>query len=169
MGARISRIQGRMVLDSRGNPTVEVDCLTEDGTLGRAMVPSGASTGRHEAVELRDGDNRWGGKGVDLAVANVNGPIADALVGLDASEQGVVDTAMMTIDSTPNKSKIGANAMLGASMACLRATVGTREYMATPLRRKLLHTSTSDEYPQRRRTCELECRCPGIHGSTSWL
>ena len=85
MGARISRIQGRMVLDSRGNPTVEVDCLTEDGTLGRAMVPSGASTGRHEAVELRDGDNRWGGKGVDVAVANVNGPIADALVGLDAS------------------------------------------------------------------------------------
>ena len=77
-----------------------------------------------EAVELRDGDNRWGGKGVDSAVANVNGPIADALVGLDASEQGVVDTAMMTIDSTPNKSKIGANAMLGASMACLRATVG---------------------------------------------
>ena len=69
-----------MVLDSRGNPTVEVDCLTEDGTLGRAMVPSGASTGRHEAVELRDGDNRWGGKGVDVAVANVNGPIADALV-----------------------------------------------------------------------------------------
>ena len=125
MGARISRIRGRMVLDSRGNPTVEVDCLTEDGTLGRAMVPSGASTGRHEAVELRDGDNRWGGKGVDAAVANVNGPIADALVGLDASEQGVVDTAMMTIDSTPNKSKIGANAMLGASMACLRATVGT--------------------------------------------
>ena len=125
MGARISRIQGRMVLDSRGNPTVEVDCLTEDGTLGRAMVPSGASTGRHEAGELRDGDNRGGGKGVDLAVANVNGPIADALVGLDASEQGVVDTAMMTIDSTPNKSKIGANAMLGASMACLRATVGT--------------------------------------------
>ncbi len=124
MGARISRIRGRMVLDSRGNPTVEVDCLTEDGTLGRAMVPSGASTGRHEAVELRDGDNRWGGKGVDTAVANVNGPIADALVGLDASEQGVVDTAMMTIDSTPNKSKIGANAMLGASMACLRATVG---------------------------------------------
>ena len=124
MGARISRIRGRMVLDSRGNPTVEVDCLTEDGTLGRAMVPSGASTGRHEAVELRDGDNRWGGKGVDTAIANVNGPIADALVGLDASEQGVVDTAMMTIDSTPNKSKIGANAMLGASMACLRATVG---------------------------------------------
>ena len=92
-----------MVLDSRGNPTVEVDCLTEDGTLGRAMVPSGASTGRHEAVELRDGDNRWGGKGVDTAVANVNGPIADALVGLDPSEQGVVDTAMMTIDSTPQQ------------------------------------------------------------------
>ena len=124
MGRRISRIFGRMILDSRGNPTVEVDCLTEDGTVGRAMVPSGASTGRHEAVELRDGGDRWGGKGVETAVANVNGPIADALVGLDASDQGVVDTAMMTIDSTPNKGKIGANAMLGASMACLRATVG---------------------------------------------
>ena len=127
MGTRISRIHGRMVLDSRGNPTVEVDCLIEDGTLGRAMVPSGASTGRHEAVELRDGGNRWGGKGVDKAIANVNGPIADALVGLDASDQGIVDTAMMTVDSTNNKSKIGANAMLGASMACLRATVGNGE------------------------------------------
>ena len=76
MGTRISRVHGRMVLDSRGNPTVEVDCITEDGTLGRAMVPSGASTGRHEAVELRDGGDRWAGKGVDKAVANVNGPIA---------------------------------------------------------------------------------------------
>lgn len=127
MGTRISRISGRMVLDSRGNPTIEVDCLTEDGKLGRAMVPSGASTGRHEAVELRDGGSRWGGKGVDTAVSNVNGPIADALVGLDASDQGVVDTAMMTIDSTSNKAKLGANAMLGASMACLRATVGDGE------------------------------------------
>ena len=116
-----------MVIDSRGNPTVEVDCVTEDGSLGRAMVPSGASTGRHEAVELRDGGDRWGGKGVDTAVANVNGPISDVLIGLDASNQGVVDTAMMVLDSTPNKSKIGANAMLGASMACLRATVGTGE------------------------------------------
>ena len=127
MRTRISRIQGRMVIDSRGNPTVEVDCVTEDGSLGRAMVPSGASTGRHEAVELRDGGDRWGGKGVDTAVANVNGPISDVLIGLDASNQGVVDTAMMVLDSTPNKSKIGANAMLGASMACLRATVGTGE------------------------------------------
>lgn len=127
MRTRISRIQGRMVIDSRGNPTVEVECVTEDGSLGRAMVPSGASTGRHEAVELRDGGDRWGGKGVDTAVANVNGPISDVLIGLDASNQGVVDTAMMVLDSTPNKSKIGANAMLGASMACLRATVGTGE------------------------------------------
>ena len=116
-----------MVLDSRGNPTVEVDCITEDGTLGRAMVPSGASTGRHEAVELRDGGDRWAGKGVDKAVANVNGPIADALIGMDASDQGVIDAAMMALDSTPNKGEIGANAMLGASMACLRATVGTGE------------------------------------------
>ena len=127
MGTRISRVHGRMVLDSRGNPTVEVDCVTEDGTLGRAMVPSGASTGRHEAVELRDGGDRWAGKGVDQAVANVNGPIADALVGMDASNQGVIDAAMMALDSTPNKGEIGANAMLGASMACLRATVGTGE------------------------------------------
>ena len=127
MGTRISRVHGRMVLDSRGNPTVEVDCVTEDGTLGRAMVPSGASTGRHEAVELRDGGDRWAGKGVDQAVANVNGSIADALVGMDASNQGVIDAAMMALDSTPNKGDIGANAMLGASMACLRATVGTGE------------------------------------------
>ena len=114
MGTRISRVHGRMVLDSRGNPTVEVDCVTEDGTLGRAMVPSGASTGRHEAVELRDGGDRWAGKGVDGAVANVNGPIADALVGMDASDQGAVDAAMLALDSTPNKGDIGANAMLGA-------------------------------------------------------
>ena len=91
------------------------------------MVPSGASTGRHEAVELRDGGDRWAGKGVDQAVANVNGPIADALVGMDASDQGVIDAAMITLDSTPNKGMIGANAMLGVSMACLRATVGNGE------------------------------------------
>ena len=127
MGTRISRVHGRMVLDSRGSPTVEVDCVTEDGTLGRAMVPSGASTGRHEAVELRDGGDRWAGKGVDGAVANVNTRIADALVGMDVSDQGAIDAAMLALDSTPNKGDIGANAMLGASMACLRATVGSGE------------------------------------------
>lgn len=124
MGARISRVHGRMVLDSRGNPTVEVDCQTEDGVLGRAMVPSGASTGRHEAVELRDGGERWAGKGVDGAVANVNGAIAEALAGLDSGDQAAVDAAMLALDSTSNKGEIGANAMLGASMACLRAAVG---------------------------------------------
>ncbi len=124
MSARISRVHGRMVLDSRGNPTVEVDCLTEDGVLGRAIVPSGASTGRHEAVELRDGGERWVGKGVDRAVANVNGAIAEALVGMDSGDQAAVDTSMLALDSTSNKGEIGANAMLGASMACLRAAVG---------------------------------------------
>ncbi len=127
MGTRISRVHGRMVLDSRGNPTVEVDCLTEGGVLGRAMVPSGASTGRHEAVELRDGGERWVGKGVDGAVANVNGAIAEALIGMDSANQGAVDAAMLALDSTANKGEIGANAMLGVSMACLRASVGGGE------------------------------------------
>ena len=98
--ARISRIHGRMVLDSRGNPTVEVECETENGSRGRAMVPSGASTGRHEAVELRDGGEHWAGKGVDLAVSNVNGAIADAIVGMDASDQQSIDEAMISLDGT---------------------------------------------------------------------
>ena len=127
MGTRITRVHGRMVLDSRGNPTVEVDCHTESGAIGRAAVPSGASTGRHEAVELRDGGLSWSGKGVAKALENVNGPIADAIMGMDAADQEGIDQAMKSADGTANKSKMGANAILGASMACLRAAVGSAD------------------------------------------
>ncbi|CEM61763.1 phosphopyruvate hydratase [Treponema phagedenis] len=115
-------IEGREILDSRGNPTVEVDVVLSDGSLGRACVPSGASTGEFEALEMRDGDkNRYGGKGVLKAVDNVNTLIAEELDGMDALEQGEIDAAMLNLDGTPNKSKLGANAMLGVSMAVARA------------------------------------------------
>lgn len=118
---RIQRLIGREVLDSRGNPTVEVDCILEGGVLGRSIVPSGASTGEHEALELRDGGSRYLGKGVLQAVANVNTVLAPALAGLDATNQSHIDTVMLGLDRTRNKSKVGANAMLGASMAVARA------------------------------------------------
>jgi enolase 1/2/3 len=118
---RIAEIQGRQVLDSRGNPTVEVDVRLESGALGRAAVPSGASTGVHEAVELRDGGAGWGGKGVTRAVANVNGEIAARIAGLDASDQAAVDAALIELDGTPNKGRLGANAILGASLAVAKA------------------------------------------------
>src|SRR5437868_9332229 len=106
-------ITGREILDSRGNPTVEVDLRLEDGSMGRAAVPSGASTGAHEAVELRDGDKgRWGGKGVGKAVAAVNGEIAQAVVGRDAEDQAGLDAAMIALDGTLNKGRLGANAIL---------------------------------------------------------
>ena len=115
-------ITGREILDSRGNPTVEVDVLLEDGSLGRAAVPSGASTGAHEAVEKRDGDKRrYLGKGVLGAVAAVNGELAEALVGFDATEQVAIDHAMIALDGTANKGRLGANAVLGVSMAVARA------------------------------------------------
>ena len=119
---RIQNITAREVLDSRGNPTVEVDCILEGGVRGRSIVPSGASTGEHEALELRDGDKkRFLGKGVLKAVANVNGIIAPALAGQDATLQSHIDQLMLTLDGTKNKSKLGANAMLGVSMAIARA------------------------------------------------
>jgi len=115
-------ILGREILDSRGNPTVEVDVILEDGTMGRAAVPSGASTGAHEAVERRDGDAaRYKGKGVLGAVASVNGELAEALVGMDVTEQAGIDALMIEIDGTPNKSRLGANAILGVSLACAQA------------------------------------------------
>ncbi|MFI6978425.1 phosphopyruvate hydratase [Embleya sp. NPDC050154] len=118
----IGRVVGREVIDSRGNPTVEVDVLLEDGSLGRAAVPSGASTGANEAVELRDGDEaRFHGKGVRQAVDAVNGAIAEALVGLEAEDQALVDEAMIALDGTPNKGRFGANAILGASLATVKA------------------------------------------------
>ncbi|MEO5971912.1 MAG: phosphopyruvate hydratase, partial [Sphingomicrobium sp.] len=115
-------VHARQILDSRGNPTVEVDITLEDGSLGRASVPSGASTGAHEAVELRDGDpKRWGGKGVENAVRNVNGAIAEAIVGHQAEDQAEVDAALIALDGTDNKSKLGANAILGVSLATAKA------------------------------------------------
>lgn len=115
-------IVGREILDSRGNPTVEVDVVLEDGSKGRAAVPSGASTGAHEAVELRDGDkSRYGGKGVRKAVDAVNGEIFDAVGGMDAEEQVKIDETMIRLDGTPNKARLGANAILGVSLACARA------------------------------------------------
>src|ERR1700737_4199351 len=115
-------IIGREILDSRGNPTVEVDVVLEDGSTGRAAVPSGASTGAHEAVELRDGDKtRYLGKGVQKAVAAVNGEIFEALNDMGVEEQIQIDQAMIDLDGTPNKSRLGANAILGASLACPKA------------------------------------------------
>ena len=126
-------IHAREILDSRGNPTVEVDVTLEDGTLGRAAVPSGASTGVHEAVEKRDGDkSRYMGKGVREAVAAVNGELTEALVGEDASEQEAIDAMMIEIDGTPNKGRLGANAILGVSLAAAKAAA---EFTATPLYR----------------------------------
>jgi enolase len=119
-------INAREILDSRGNPTVEVDVILEDGSLGRAAVPSGASTGAHEAVELRDGDpNRYSGKGVEKAVDGVNGEIYDALVGMDAEDQRGLDAALIALDGTPNKARLGANAILGVSLAVAKAAAET--------------------------------------------
>jgi enolase len=125
-GTTIARVHGREILDSRGNPTVEVDVVLADGTLGRAAVPSGASTGIHEAVELRDGDKaRFGGKGVTRAVAAVDGEIARALAGLDANDQRTVDQTLIELDGTPNKGRLGANATLGASLATAHAAAAS--------------------------------------------
>ncbi|GAA3713215.1 phosphopyruvate hydratase [Sphingomonas cynarae] len=120
-------IHARQILDSRGNPTVEVDVLLEDGSFGRAAVPSGASTGKHEAVERRDGDkSRWGGKGVDQAVEAVNDEIADKVIGMDAEDQADLDTAMIELDGTDNKGRLGANAILGVSLAAAKAAAEAR-------------------------------------------
>ncbi|CEG07925.1 Enolase [Afipia felis] len=119
-------IIGREILDSRGNPTVEVDVVLEDGSMGRAAVPSGASTGAHEAVELRDGDKgRYGGKGVQKAVEAVNGEIFDAIGGMDAEQQVQIDNAMIALDGTPNKKRLGANAILGVSLAVAKAAAAS--------------------------------------------
>ncbi|MFP4274335.1 MAG: enolase, partial [Paracoccaceae bacterium] len=132
-------IIGREILDSRGNPTVEVDVILEDGTAGRAAVPSGASTGAHEAVERRDGDKaRYLGKGVLEAVAAVNGEIAEALAGMDVTEQVALDEAMIELDGTPNKARLGANAILGVSLAAAKAAA---EFTAQPLYRYVGGTS----------------------------
>ncbi|MFT6945404.1 MAG: enolase, partial [Yoonia sp.] len=132
-------IHAREILDSRGNPTVEVDVILEDGTMGRAAVPSGASTGAHEAVEKRDGDkSRYMGKGVLDAVAAVNGEIAEEILGFDATDQVAIDMAMIELDGTPNKARLGANAILGVSLAVAKAAA---DYTGQPLYRYIGGTS----------------------------
>ena len=125
-------VVAREILDSRGNPTVEVEVTLDDGTVGRAAVPSGASTGIYEACELRDGDkSRYMGKGVEKAVANVNTEIAEALIGMNVLDQPAIDKTMIDLDGTPNKTRLGANAILGASLACAKAaaqSLGTSLY-----------------------------------------
>ncbi len=124
----IAWVDAREILDSRGNPTIEVDVATEDGALGRAAVPSGASTGAHEAMELRDGDKaRYGGKGVLAAVANVNERIGPSILGFDAADQADIDATLIELDGTPNKSELGANAILGVSLACAHAAASSHE------------------------------------------
>ena len=138
----ITQVYAREILDSRGNPTVEVEVILEDGTMGRAAVPSGASTGVHEAVELRDGDKRrYVGKGVIKAVENVNDIIAEALIGLDATRQIEIDEMLIRLDKTPNKAKLGANAILGVSMAVAKAAAN---YVGLPLYQYLGGTSAHE-------------------------
>ncbi len=128
MKTSIRNVTGREILDSRGNPTVEVDLVLQDGSFGRASVPSGASTGEHEAVELRDGDeSRYSGKGAQKAVSNVNGEIAKAVKGKDALKQGELDQIMIDLDGTPNKGRLGANAILGVSMAAAKASAASKK------------------------------------------
>ncbi len=134
---KIQKVHGREIIDSRGNPTVEVDVTLEGGAFGRAAVPSGASTGQREALELRDGDKkRYLGKGVTKAVGHVNGEIAKALIGSEA-DQRAVDEAMISLDGTENKGRLGANALLGVSMALARASAagGRRAALPPPRRR----------------------------------
>ena len=126
----IEEVRAREILDSRGNPTIQVEVLLIGGASGSAAVPSGASTGAHEAVELRDGDKkRYGGKGVLQAVHNVNQQISDAIVGLDATDQATIDEVMIELDGTPNKAKLGANAILGVSLATARAAAQAQRHI----------------------------------------
>ena len=162
----IISVIGRQILDSRGNPTVEVEVQLLDGRWGRAAVPSGASTGVHEALELRDGDKgTYLGKGVLKAVDNVNGPIAEEMVGWDATEQRAIDLALLALDGTPNKAKLGANAILGTSLAVAKAAANS---LGLPLYWWCLcarFTCADVEHSQWRRAHRMAVhRCTGIHG-----
>ncbi len=160
-------IVAREILDSRGNPTVEVDVTLEDGSMGRAAVPSGASTGAHEAVELRDGDkSRYGGKGVMKAVEAVNRDIFDAISGFEAEDQVKIDETMIALDGTPNKAKLGANAILGVSLAVAKAAAEASGLPTLPLCRGhdgARAADADDEHPQWRRARRQSDRFPGIH------
>ena len=158
---------GREILDSRGNPTVEVEVYLEDGTVGRAAVPSGASTGIYEACELRDGDKgRYQGKGVVTAVNNVNTEIAEALIGTNVLDQVAIDKMLIDLDGTPNKSRLGANAILGASLACAKAAAESTGCLPVQLHRRDQRQDAAcahDEHPKRRCPCHQQRGDPGIY------
>ena len=160
-------IQGREVLDSRGNPTVEAEIQLQDGAVGTAAVPSGASTGEHEAVELRDGDKaRYRGKGTLKAVENVNTAIAEEVIGLDALDQELIDKVMLDLDGTPNKAKLGANAILAVSMAVAKAAANSAglplfRYLGGLRRQRV--AGPDDEHPERRQARRQQRRLPGVH------
>ncbi len=162
----IEDVVGREILDSRGNPTVEVEIELVSGGRGRAAVPSGASTGAHEAVELRDGDERYGGKGVLRAVGYVNGEISDAIIGIDAGDQRLLDAELIALDGTDNKSRLGANAILGVSLAAAEAAA---DESGLPLYRYVgganahVLAGTAAERRQRRRARRQQRRHPGVH------
>ena len=163
----IEKVHARQIVDSRGNPTVEVDVTLASGASGTAAVPSGASTGEFEAVELRDGGDAWGGKGVSQAVANANGELAEAVTGIDAADQEAVDRAMLAADGTPNKGRLGANAILGISLASAKAAAADAGAAALALprrRRRARAAGADDERAQRRRARRQQGRLPGVHG-----
>ena len=168
MKRRISRLRAMEILDSRGNPTVRVYCELDDGIAASASVPSGASTGENEAVELRDGDKkRYGGKGVLKAVSNVNESIAPKLSGMDATAQSDIDRTLIEIDDTENKNKLGANAILGVSMAVARAAA---QSAGLPLYRYLgggrrEDSRADDEHSQRRQARRQQRGLSGVHGN----
>ncbi len=162
----IENVRARQILDSRGNPTIEVDVALDTGVVGRAAVPSGASTGQWEAVELRDGEDAYGGKGVLRAVANVDGEIDALLTGRDALDQRGADAALLELDGTPNKARLGANAILGASLAVAHAAAATLDISALPLRRRRHGADAAgadDERDQRRRPRRQHARPAGVH------
>ena len=164
--SQIEHVHARQILDSRGNPTIEVELSVRSGAWGRAAVPSGASTGEFEATELRDGGSEWMGKGVTRAVENVNGEIATAVRGQDASSQAALDRMLITLDGTPNKSRLGANAILAVSLAAAHAAAAEERL---PLWRYLGGDSAhvlpgaDDERGQRRRARRQRGRLPGVH------
>ena len=165
---KISSVRALEILDSRGNPTLRVQVGLDDGIVATASVPSGASTGENEAVELRDGDkSRYGGKGVRKAVANVVEKIAPAVLGFDPARQAEIDQLMIALDGTPNKATLGANAILGVSMAVARAAAASGETSALRLSRRGRRDPPSrpdDEHRQRRQARREFRRFPGIHG-----
>ena len=166
----IAGVQGREILDSRGNPTVEVEVMLDGGAVGRAAVPSGASTGKFEAVELRDGGPRYHGKGVHKAVENVNNVLAEAVAFENALDQKKIDQLLREADGTENKSKLGANAVLGVSMAVARAAANA-SYALIPVsgrHRRKPDASTYDEHFKRRCPCRQYRRFAGIHDYASW-